>query len=141
MGMIMWELTTGYKPFANDDHDTNLIYRIIDGERPEIADVTPECFANLMKKCWNSNPTKRPLAKKICDTLYLWWSNIKKDVTQFNQIDDLQLDLLESNIGQFNQAEDIRLELIKSNMRGSEFNKKFHPGAIYISRPLSSFIP
>ena len=60
MGMIMWELTTGCKPFANVDHDTDLIYKIVDGKRPEITDDTPECFANLMKKCWNSNPTKMP---------------------------------------------------------------------------------
>ncbi|POG66921.1 kinase-like domain-containing protein, partial [Rhizophagus irregularis DAOM 181602=DAOM 197198] len=51
MGMIMWELTTGCKPFANIVHDTDLIYKIIDGERPKITDDTPEDFANLMKKC------------------------------------------------------------------------------------------
>ena len=134
MGMIMWELTTGCKPFANVDHDTDLIIRIIDGKRPEITDDTPECFANLMKKCWNSNPTKRPLAKKICETFYQWWSCIKKDASKFNQVKDIQLELIKC---QFNQAEDIRLELIKSN---PELSKKFHHGAIYISRPLNSFI-
>src|SRR2546421_261269 len=56
MGMIMWELTTGCKPFPNVEHDVNLIYEIIDGKRPEITDDTPEWFANLMKKCWDSNP-------------------------------------------------------------------------------------
>ena len=65
MGMIMWELTTGCKPFANVDHDTNLIYKIIDGERPKITDDTPEDFVNLMKKCWNTDPKKRPSAKKF----------------------------------------------------------------------------
>ena len=40
MGMIMWELTTGCKPFANIEHDTDLIYRIIDGKRPEITNDT-----------------------------------------------------------------------------------------------------
>ncbi|RGB43386.1 kinase-like domain-containing protein, partial [Rhizophagus diaphanus] len=28
MGMIMWELTTGCKPFVNVGHDINLIYEI-----------------------------------------------------------------------------------------------------------------
>ena len=49
--MIMWELTTGCKPFANIDHDHKLIYEIIDGKRPEITMDTPECYANLMKRC------------------------------------------------------------------------------------------
>ncbi|RGB43451.1 kinase-like domain-containing protein [Rhizophagus diaphanus] len=51
MGMIMWELTTGCKPFANVKHDIHLIYKILDGKRPKITEDTPECYANLMKSC------------------------------------------------------------------------------------------
>ncbi|GBC00622.1 hypothetical protein RclHR1_03910009 [Rhizophagus clarus] len=58
MGMIMWELTTGCKYFANIEHGTNLILRILDGERPEITEDTPECYANLMKSCWILIPKK-----------------------------------------------------------------------------------
>ncbi|EXX57439.1 Cdc15p [Rhizophagus irregularis DAOM 197198w] len=32
LGMIMWEFTTGCKPFDNVKHDHNLIYKILDGE-------------------------------------------------------------------------------------------------------------
>ena len=42
--MIMWELTTGCKPFANIEHDIKLICKIIDGEHPEITSDTPEMF-------------------------------------------------------------------------------------------------
>jgi serine/threonine protein kinase len=119
MGMIMWELTTGCKPFANVEHDIELIYDIIDGKRPVITDDTPEDFSNLIKKCWNPDPKKRPSAIKICEILNSW-SNMKKDTKYFSQ------------------AEDIRLELIKSKMLGPDFNKKSHPKAIYTSRPLSS---
>jgi hypothetical protein len=118
MGMIMWELTTGCKPFANVEHDVNLIYKIIDGERPKITDDTPEDFANLMKKCWNSDPKKRLSAKKVCENLNLW-ANMEEDANQFNQ------------------AEEIRLELIKSKLLGPEFSEKPHSKAIYTSRPLS----
>jgi hypothetical protein len=121
MGMIMWELTTGCKPFANIEHDTNFIYEIVDGKRPEITDDTPEDFANLMKKCWNSDPKKRPLAKKICETINHWLST--KDDDQI-----------------FNQAEEIRLELIKSKLLGPEFSEPRHSQAIYTSRPLNSLI-
>jgi len=37
---------------------------MIDGKRPEITNDTPENFVNLMKKCWNPDPVKRPSAKK-----------------------------------------------------------------------------
>ncbi|GES73175.1 kinase-like domain-containing protein [Rhizophagus clarus] len=121
MGMIMWELTTGCKPFANIEHDTDFIYEIIDGKRPEITDDTPEDFANLMKKCWNSDPEKRPLAKKICETINHWLTTNDDDII-------------------FNQAEEIRLELIKSRILGPEFSEPCHSQAIYTSRPLNSLI-
>ncbi|GBC23757.2 kinase-like domain-containing protein [Rhizophagus irregularis DAOM 181602=DAOM 197198] len=122
MGMIMWELTTGCKPFANiDEDDVHLVYKIIDGIRPEITDDTPEDFVNLIKKCWNPEPRKRPSAKRICESFNLW-ANMEKDVDQFNQ------------------AEEIRLELIQSKLLGPESIGKFHSKATYTSRPLSSFI-
>ena len=59
IGMIMWELTTGCKPFADFEHNTDLIYKIINGKRPEITEDTPECFANLIEKCWDPDPSKK----------------------------------------------------------------------------------
>ncbi|RGB23211.1 kinase-like domain-containing protein, partial [Rhizophagus diaphanus] len=64
LGMIMWELTTGCKPFSNAKHDHSLIYKILDGERPKITEDTPECYANLMKSCWDPDPKKRPSIKQ-----------------------------------------------------------------------------
>ncbi|POG81705.1 kinase-like domain-containing protein [Rhizophagus irregularis DAOM 181602=DAOM 197198] len=119
MGMIMWELTSGRKPFANVEHDVDLIYKIIDGKRPNITDDTPEDFANLMKKCWNPDPKKRPSATHVCE-IFNSWSNMEM-VAEY-----------------FNQAEEIRLELIKSKMIGPDFNEKSHSKAIYTSRSLSS---
>ena len=71
MGMIMWELTTGCKPFANVEHDTDLIYEIIDGKRPEITSDTPNCFTNLMKRCWDSDPLRRPSIAEIKSLLVI----------------------------------------------------------------------
>ncbi|RGB41547.1 hypothetical protein C1646_662955 [Rhizophagus diaphanus] len=121
MGMIMWELTIGCKPFANVEHDINLIFEILDGERPEITEDTPECYANLMKNCWVPDPKKRPSAKKIRNTFGSWsFRNRHNDI--------------------FNEAELKRRELIESQKLGPKFAKKPHPRAIYTSRSLSSFI-
>ena len=49
-GMIMWEFTTGEKPFYNMPHDHHLIIYILEGTRPKIAKDTPEFYAELMKK-------------------------------------------------------------------------------------------
>ncbi|GBC04974.1 hypothetical protein RclHR1_05990003 [Rhizophagus clarus] len=121
MGMIMWELTTGCKPFADVEHDINLIFKILDGERPEITEDTPECYADLMKSCWDPNPKKRPTAKKIRTTFGSWSFRYKN-----NDI--------------FNKAELIRKELLKLKKLGPEFAKNTHPKAIYTGRSLSSII-
>ncbi|EXX63146.1 hypothetical protein RirG_155030 [Rhizophagus irregularis DAOM 197198w] len=72
-----------------------------------------------MKKCWNTDPKKRPSAK-VWESLDLW-ANMGKDVNQFNQADEL------------------RLQLIKSKLLGPEFSEEAHSKAIYTSRSLSSF--
>ncbi|UZO06606.1 uncharacterized protein OCT59_026920 [Rhizophagus irregularis] len=120
LGMIMWELTTGCKPFANVEHDHCLIFNIIDGVRPEITEDTPECFANLMKSCWDSDPKKRPSIGDIESICYNW--------------------LYQYTNNQFYQAELKRKILIDSKKLGSKFSEKPHPKAIYTSRSLNSYI-
>ena len=64
-GMIMWEYTTGKKPFHDRPHNHLLISDILNGERPQITDDTPEFYAELMKRCWDHNPKNRPTANEI----------------------------------------------------------------------------
>jgi serine/threonine protein kinase len=121
-GMIMWELTTGCKPFSKVEHNTELVLEIIDGKRPEITTDAPKCFSNLMKICWDSDPSKRPSITKIKSIIDDWYRKCKKD-------DDI-----------LTKADEKRMELIQSKQIGPEFTEKQHPGAIYASRPLNSFI-
>ena len=132
MGMIMWELTTGCKPFANIEHDTDLIYEIIDGKRPEITSDTPECYANLMKRCWDSDPSKRPFINEIRNTAHTWWAIYQSGYFSLHGIDIIDK--------QFEQAEKRRIELIQSKKLGPEFSEKPHLKAIFTSRALSSLI-
>ncbi|PKC66762.1 kinase-like protein, partial [Rhizophagus irregularis] len=63
--MIMWEFTSGVPPFNNRAHDIQLSLNICKGERPEIVENTPQCYVDLMKKCWNEDPLKRPSSKEV----------------------------------------------------------------------------
>src|SRR2546425_4907098 len=64
-GMIMWEFTTGKKPFNDRPHDHYLMLDILKGERPQITDDTPEFYAKLLKRCWDHNPENRPTAGEV----------------------------------------------------------------------------
>ncbi|RIA83790.1 kinase-like domain-containing protein [Glomus cerebriforme] len=127
-GMVMWELTTGCKPFANIDHDIALIYEIIDGKRPEITNDTPKFFADLMKRCWDSDPLKRPSIEEIWQFANKWKSIILKFRFDYSISESIE------------QAEKRRLELIQSKKLGPEFTEKSHSKAIFTSRALSSLI-
>src|SRR5205814_7877864 len=81
---------------------------------------TLECFANLMKRCWDSDPLRRDSINEIRDTVHEW-----EDII-YNK--------------EFEQAEKRRIELIQSKKLGPEFSEKPHLKAIYTSRALCSLI-
>src|SRR5881398_3227644 len=68
-GMIMWEHTTGRKPFYNKPHDDRLILDILKGKRPRITNDTPEFYIKLVKRCWDHNPENRPTANQIMSSI------------------------------------------------------------------------
>ena len=68
----MWEFMSGVSPFYDRAHDLQLSLSICKGERPEITKNAPECYVNLMKKCWDSDPLKRPTASKVRSIIIEW---------------------------------------------------------------------
>src|ERR1044071_5783028 len=70
--MIMWEFTSGTPPFDDRAHDLQLSISICKGERPKIIENTPQCYIDLMKKCWNEDPLKRPNASEIKEIFNDW---------------------------------------------------------------------
>src|SRR5207253_2836205 len=123
-GMIMWEFTTGKKPFHNRPHDHHLILDILKGKRPQITDDTPEFYAELMKKCWDHNPENRPTAWEIYKCLWEYWYNVTEEIEE----------IIES-------AEAKRQEIIKSDkFMSNTKNYEHHPESFYTSRLLNESI-
>src|SRR5437660_5153847 len=116
-GMIMWEHTTGKKPFYDRSHNHRLILDILEGERPEITEDTPEFYTDLMKKCCDRKPENRPTAREIYECL-------GKDNTEILEL-----------------AESKRQEIIKSEKYLiDEKSHENHPESFYTSRGLSKLI-
>jgi len=126
-GMIMWECTTGKKPFHDRPHNHLLISDILNGERPQITDDTPEFYSELMKKCWDHNPENRPTAEEIEDCLYEYHPYSSNTTEEKKEIISL--------------AESKRQEMIKSDKFILDTrNYKHHPGSFYTSRLLNESI-
>ncbi len=119
--MIMWEFTSGIPPFNNRAHNFQLCLSICKGERPKIIENTPQCYINLMKKCWEMDPLKRPNSSEVCKTIRSWYNIISKK--------------LENNsiAMEFWKAEEKRTGIFK-NINNTVI--KSHPQAYHTSRLL-----
>src|SRR6266511_928033 len=60
IGMIMWEIFAGHPPFDDRAHDYHLILQIGEGLRLPILPGMPDDYAQMMQKCWDVDPSKRP---------------------------------------------------------------------------------
>ena len=123
--MIMWEFTSGIPPFNERAHDIQLTLSICKGERPEIIKNTPQCYIDLMKKCWNEDSLKRPNTSEIKKILNDWISIItKKDIVEGSR----------NIIIEFNKADKVleRKQINISNI----INNKSHSQAYHTSHLL-----
>ena len=124
-GMIMWEHTTGKKPFHDRPHDQYLMLDILEGERPQITDDTPEFYAELMKSCWDHNPENRPTAQEI----YSFFIGCQP------------LNITEEEYEIIEVAEAKRQEIINSEKYLTDAkNYKHHPESFYTNSLLNELI-
>ncbi|GBC52454.1 kinase-like domain-containing protein [Rhizophagus irregularis DAOM 181602=DAOM 197198] len=119
--MIMWEFTSGIPPFNNRAHDIQLSLSICKGERPEIIENTPQCYVDLMKKCWDEDPLKRPSSKEVSKIINEWIS-----LPYDKKIEDINEEL-KCNI----------MEFINAPIGHNNLTTESHSQAYYKSRLLN----
>ncbi|RHZ75726.1 hypothetical protein Glove_212g223 [Diversispora epigaea] len=118
---------TSYPPYYNIPHDEKLVILICDGHKPEIKCEIPQSLKDLMEKCWSTNPSNRPTAKKLESQL---------------------LQYFDDNYKHSKKKKMIGLQIEKAN-KANKLNKNFiqydpkitHLQAIYTSRHLSFLKP
>ncbi|RIA93125.1 hypothetical protein C1645_819749 [Glomus cerebriforme] len=129
-GMIMYFVATERQPFANCAHDELLALNICEGVRPEINESeTPECYINLMKKCWNSSPNNRPNTIEIEESIKLFYNSYCSTSTDHERY---KIEM------QFKEAEKRRTGN-KNDKTDKNNLLTTHPQAIYTSRILNPF--
>ncbi|RHZ57504.1 hypothetical protein Glove_386g55 [Diversispora epigaea] len=131
LGMIMWQLTSGHRPFHDQEHGPKLIIDILDGKRPEITEDTPERWASLMKRCWHPDPSQRPTIQEIGVL-----SREFRDYYFYGSEDPKKYDVW----FEFNEAEKKRLEMVKSKKPFVKNPGYEHPNSRYYSTSLNSML-
>ncbi|CAI2182505.1 8160_t:CDS:2 [Funneliformis geosporum] len=89
--IIMWEFTSSRPPFFEMMYDYVLAHKICGGLRPPIIKGTPECYAQLMKQCWDADPTKRPTAQILTEALEKWAIILSKEKSNDDDDDEVNI--------------------------------------------------
>ena len=67
-GVLLWELYAMRLPFA--EHQEDQVVKILRaGGHETIPDNFPKCVKELINKCWERNPEKRPTAREVKDEM------------------------------------------------------------------------
>ncbi|OHT11677.1 TKL family protein kinase [Tritrichomonas foetus] len=67
--ILLWELLTGDMPYQKLSQ-VNITLGIIQGTlRPPLPDDTPPKLSELIQKCWNQDPNKRPSMNRVVSNL------------------------------------------------------------------------
>ncbi|CAB5369213.1 unnamed protein product [Rhizophagus irregularis] len=117
----MWEFTSGIPPFNNRAHDIQLSLSICKGERPEIIENTPQCYVDLMKKCWDEDPLKRPSSEEVLEIIKKWIY-----LPYGKEIKDIDEELKRN-----------AMEFISAPIEHNNLVTESHPQACYTSRLLN----
>ncbi|POG66287.1 kinase-like domain-containing protein [Rhizophagus irregularis DAOM 181602=DAOM 197198] len=140
--MIMWEFTSGIPPFYDRAHDHHLILSVCNDERPEIIENTPKCYMDLIKKCWDSNPSNRPTIIMLENIISEWIRCINEfyvanrdgnyvyKVSNIDgQLEDDMFEFVKANKALVQSQEQVNTSIIQS-----------HPQACFISRNVTKEI-
>src|SRR6185295_2816034 len=70
LGVILWEISSGKRPFAHYIHEAYLLpARILQGLREREYSNTPILYVTLYQKCWNSEHQQRPSIEEVIEEI------------------------------------------------------------------------
>ncbi|CAG8493792.1 15971_t:CDS:2, partial [Funneliformis mosseae] len=116
-----YEAATGLAPYSDMAHENFLAVKICEGLRPSSNYVIPQLILDLIQRCWDADPSKRPDAENLCNSLkYL-------NDSYFGDFNSLICK-------QTHEASDINEGLLDSST--NYLSNETHPKAIYTSRLL-----
>ncbi|EXX64131.1 kinase-like domain-containing protein [Rhizophagus irregularis DAOM 181602=DAOM 197198] len=126
-GIITYEVCTGLPPYHDIAHDKILAISICQGLRPKSDYKIPQLILNIIKQCWDADPSKRPKANELYDSLDNLYDKLLDDS------DDSEIKK------QVEEAERINEKITSTSLpyNGTTLSYTTNPQAVYTSRLLN----
>ncbi|KLL03765.1 MAG: hypothetical protein MRECE_9c019 [Mycoplasmataceae bacterium CE_OT135] len=112
-GIVAYEILSSLPPYYDRAHNQYLGIAICQGLRPNFQIKIPPLLEDLIKKCWDADPKKRPIASELERNLRSW----EQENTEFDK--------------QLQEAEEYN-KYLPNNIRFPKYKK--HPKAVYHSK-------
>lgn len=121
-GIIAYEILSGLPPYYDTAHDIQLALAVCQGQRPQFQIKIPQLLEDLIKKCWDGDPAKRPAASELERILRSWQGEINNQSdTEFTE--------------QLQETEEFNRTLLEE-VKYPDYKKRKHSEAVYHSRLL-----
>ncbi|GBC18931.1 kinase-like domain-containing protein [Rhizophagus irregularis DAOM 181602=DAOM 197198] len=123
-GIIAYEVCTGLPPYHDIAHDKILAISICNGLRPKSDYKIPQLILDIIKKCWDADPLKRPKANELYVSLYDLYYDYRHNDCEINK--------------QSKEADKINKKFTSTSLpyNGTTLSYTTNPQAVYTSRLL-----
>ncbi|NXO88570.1 RIPK1 kinase, partial [Certhia brachydactyla] len=85
-GIVIWAIFANKEPYENGINETQICFGIINGNRPDIKEITDKCpveIIDLMKQCWDEDSEKRPIFAEISERYKpFYYQNLGKNIEE-----------------------------------------------------------
>jgi sterile alpha motif and leucine zipper-containing kinase AZK len=144
--VVLWEILTCEVPFKGLE-GLQVAWLVVKGERLTVPQSCPLSFANLMQRCWEAEPHKRPTFKQILEDLESMLNNdaLKVETKNFLEKKEIWREEIESKLKELKTKEkelsskqqelDEREKTLKE--REKEFNQAQRRSSTDITRQLA----
>ncbi|EXX61898.1 kinase-like domain-containing protein [Rhizophagus irregularis DAOM 181602=DAOM 197198] len=134
LGVVLWEISSGQRPFRNSSYDAALAISIINGLRETPIAGTPQEYISLYQKCWYSNPQIRPSIVTVFQSLQSLGGVIKKSMQEIEELNhSVQYDLV------IPDRIDVSAEYVDDkvliNTQSSQMSKMMQPTSQMYTKP------
>ncbi|PKY51029.1 kinase-like protein [Rhizophagus irregularis] len=129
IGVLLWQISSGYRPFREVDYGLSLMLSILNGKREKIINGTPVEYSKLYTECWNYEPNEHPNMQEVVLILN---EIISLDIVIYNFNEDKKISFSSENYEINSESSKVSLDINNDlNINNSLiFNTMSNPSCI-----------